>query len=212
MNKYRRLMTFSLIVVLFFASYFFTHHQSDHQAQNDISNLPVEENIFYNRQYIEGYRVDENALLRNLRNNPRIIRIDQERVYYVRAGYWRISNQDPTYRNTPDHPIMIYTARGEFRPLDGLGSPPSVEFNATPLPSPPTPTEYTLALDAVTGLTFYYSGEFMDHDQFLSQVLDYDHTEYMRGLLTQESDWTRQLNATPIGLDWPQSTPLIPMP
>nr|MCU0498616.1 hypothetical protein [Anaerolineae bacterium] len=132
MKLYRH---FSLMaVVLILIGYLVLTQWVDFDPRIPSSPFPSEGITIYNREVIEGYTLDETALIENARSGLNILKIEQENVYYVRAGYWRISNQDPTYRNTPDHPIMIYSVKGEFGPMFGLASPPGSN------PAIPTPT------------------------------------------------------------------------
>lgn len=206
----------SLMAGLFIVSYYITINPSAH-SQQSISVTPVSLGAvnIYNREYTDGYTLDEAALIQNARSSLNIIKIEQENVYYVRAGYWRVTSQFPNYRTQPNHPILIYSVKGEFGAMFGLGSPPGSN-PSIPTPTPAPLTGYTLGLDAITGRVFYSTGEFMDYEAIMADLITVDYAEYLPYQLTLEADIARQLNATPMGLNWtpfPTVTPpLIPMP
>ncbi|MCU0499570.1 MAG: hypothetical protein MUF87_19645, partial [Anaerolineae bacterium] len=87
---------------------------------------------------------------------------------------------------------------------------------AIPTPTPAPLTGYTLGLDAITEQVFYSTGKFMEYEAITTQMITVDYSEYLPYQLTLEADLAKQLNATPIGLNWisfPTVTPsLIPMP
>jgi hypothetical protein len=202
--------------VVFSISYYITINQVvDSQPITPVTPASSGDLNIYNREYIEGYTLNEAALIQNARSSLNILKIEQENVYYVRAGYWRITSQFPSYRNTPDHPIMIYSVKGEFGPMFGLASPPGSN-PAIPTPTPAPLTGYTLGLDAITEQVFYSTGKFMEYEAITTQMITVDYSEYLPYQLTLEADLAKQLNATPIGLNWisfPTVTPsLIPMP
>jgi hypothetical protein len=133
----------------------------------------------FHREVTEGYNLaDESEMIRQARESLGITEMIEEKIYYVRAGYWSESRGRGDYLMRPNHPIFVYTMKGTLIGFEMYGGGDySFMITGTPPPTLPPPEGATIAFDAVTGQVISYHAKFIsDIDSQLSQQ---DHADYM---------------------------------
>ena len=92
----------------------------------------------------EGYEViDEAILIERARTMVGIEgEIEVENIFYVKAGYWQRTRDRMDYRDKPNHPIFVYSIKGDIKGYILFGAPSSD-------PNAPTP-DYTIEPTAAT--------------------------------------------------------------